>query len=107
MLVRWVWVASLVLVLVKRANAQQAPSTLKPGHGDGVANAAVRQPTVVTSVQARPPGRKQLTRRRQHSAVVYARLPRLLQGEFTADRWGEEDLAFKQSRQTNKNKSEV
>ena len=62
MLFRGVWVASLVFVLVQCANAQLAPSTLRLGEGDGVAGAAVRQPTVVTSVQPRPPGCKQLTR---------------------------------------------
>lgn len=99
-LVRGVWEASLVSVLVKRANPQQASSTLRPGDGDGVAGAAVGQPAVVASVQARPPGCVQLTGRRQHGIVLLTLRSRLLQGELIAGGCKEEDLAFRQSRQT-------
>lgn len=84
--------AGLVFVLVERADPQQASSTLRPGHGDGVADAAVGQPAVVAAVQPRPPGREQLTGRCQDGVVLLALLPRLLQGEFIAGRRRIEDL---------------
>lgn len=57
-----VWVAGLVFKLVECADPQQASSALRPGDGDGVADAAVGQPAVVTAVQPRPPGCEQVTR---------------------------------------------
>lgn len=100
MLVCGVWVAGLVFVFVKRANAQQTASTLRPGDGDGVADAAVGQPAVVAPVQPRPPGSEQLTGRRQHSIVLLALLSRLLQSELITERWRVEDLTFTQSTHT-------
>lgn len=100
MLVGGVWEAGLVFVLVERADPQQASATLRPGHGDGVADAAVGQPAVVAAVQPRPPGREQLTGRRQDGVVLLALLPRLLQGEFIAGRRRIEDLAFRQRTRT-------
>lgn len=90
-----VWVAGLVFILVERAHPQQASSTLRLGHGDGVTDAAVGQPAVVAAVQPRPPGREQLTRRRQHGVVLLTLLSRLLEGEFNADGRRIEDLAFR------------
>lgn len=100
MLVRGVWVASLVFVHVERANPQLASTTLRPGDGDGVADAAVGQPAVVAAVQPCTPGCEQLTGRRQHSVMLLALLSRLLEGEFIDEGRRIEDFAFIQRRQT-------
>lgn len=94
-----VWETGLVLILVKCADPQQASSTLMPGDGDGVADAAVGQPAVVAAVQPRPPGCEQLTGRGQHGVMLQARDSCLLQGDFIVER-RIEDLAFRQRTQT-------
>lgn len=47
---RGVGEAGLVFKLVERADPQQATSTLRPGDGGGVPDAAVRKPAVVAAV---------------------------------------------------------
>lgn len=95
-----VWEARLVLVLVERAHAELAPPTLRPGHGDRVADAAVGQPAVVAAVKPRPPGCVEVTRSGQHGIVLLALVPGLLQGELLAEGGGVEDLAFRQRERT-------
>lgn len=92
----WVWVARLVLILVERAHAELAPATLRPGHCDRVADAAVRQPAVVAAVKPRPPGCVQVTRRSQDGIVLFTLVPGLLQGELLPEGRGVEDLACRQ-----------
>lgn len=75
----------MVFILVECADPQQASSTLRPGDGDGVAHAAVRQPAVIAAVQPLPPGGKQLSRRSQDGVVLLALVLGLLQGEFIAE----------------------
>lgn len=87
--------AGLVFKLVERADSQQAASTLRPGGGDGVAGAAVRQPAVVAAVEPRPPGCVQVTGRRHHGVVLLTLLSRLLEGEFILEGRRIKDLAFK------------
>lgn len=95
-----VWEARLVLVLVERSHAELAPPTLRPGHGDRVADAAVGQPAVVAAVEPRPPGCVEVTRSGQHGIVLLALVPGLLQGELLAEGGGVEDLAFRQRERT-------
>ena len=77
--------AGLVLELVQCPDPQQPPAALRPGHGDGVAHAAVRQPAVVAAVEARPPGGVQLARGRQHRVPGQTLLTGLLQGQLGGD----------------------
>ena len=77
--------ASLVLKLVQRPDPQQPPAALRPGHGDGVAHAAVRQPAVVAAVEAHPPGGVQLARGGQDRVPGLTHPPGLLQGQLGGD----------------------
>lgn len=99
-LLSWVRVARLVLVLVERAHAELAPPTLRLGHGDWVADAAVGQPAVVAAVKPRPPGCVEVAWSGEHGVVLLALVAGLLQGELLAEGGGVEDLAFRQREQT-------
>lgn len=92
---RRVWISSLVFIFVECADPKQASSTLRPGDGDRVSNAAVGKPAVVTAVQTSPPRGEQLTGRGQDSVVLLTLLSRLLEGEFVAERRRIEDLSFR------------
>ena len=72
-------------MLVQRPDPQQPSPTLRPGDGDRVAYAAIRQPAVVAAVQTHPPRSVQLARRRHHRALVHTLLPALLQGQLVGD----------------------
>ncbi|KAG7281777.1 hypothetical protein CRUP_037058 [Coryphaenoides rupestris] len=74
--------ASLVPVAVHGPDTQQASAALHPGYGDGVAAAAVGQPSVVAAVQALSPGGVELAGGRQRGVPPPALLRGLLQGHL-------------------------
>lgn len=102
MSVCWIWVASLVFVLVERADPQHASSTLRQGNIDGVPDTTIRQPAVVTPIKSRPPGCKQMAGRRQHSILFLTLLFCLLPSEFIPYRRRIEDLTCEQRRRTHR-----
>lgn len=90
--------ARQVFVLVQGAYAQQTSSTLRLGDGDGVADAAVREPTVVTSVQTCSPRCEQMTGRRQNRVVRFTLFSGLLQSQLFTDGRRVKDLTFRRGR---------
>lgn len=62
----WFWEASLVSEAIHGPDAQQASPTLHFGYCDRMSCTAIREPTIVTSVQTLSPGSMELTRGCQH-----------------------------------------
>lgn len=74
--------ACLVLIAIQGSHPKQTPAALGPRHGGRVADAAVRQPPVVTLVKAVPPGHVEVPHGRQDASSLLAQLPSLLEGEL-------------------------
>lgn len=87
----FVWESSLVGEGVDDLDSDLAASTVGPGGGDGVADAAVQQPAGAALVEALVPGSEQLAGGGQGGVELLAVLHCLLKGEAVVVT-GEEDL---------------
>lgn len=61
-LLSWFWEASLISVSVHGPHTKQASTTLRSGHCNRMSHAAIREPAIVTFVQALSPGSMELAR---------------------------------------------
>lgn len=86
MLIRWFWETCLVSVLIHGSDTKQTSSTLHSGHCNRMSYTAIREPAIVTFVQAHPPSCVELTRGSQNRIPLFALFAGFIQGHLITHR---------------------